>query len=85
MQHVDSTYLFSKTIRIYENRPQFQIVIKKHLNYYSNGDSVNVQLSVLTKDKLPLEGVPVNIAMIEGKKKHENSMGRKSQKIMLQA
>ena len=70
MQNVDSTNLFSKTIRVYENRPPFQIVIKKFTDYHNLGDSINIQLLVLTKDNQPLENVPVKISFVSGKKKY---------------
>lgn len=68
MQNVDSTNLYSKIVKVYENRPPFQIVIKNYSGYYNLGDSIDVQLLVLTKDNQALENIPVKISLVSGKK-----------------
>ncbi len=70
MQNVDSTNLYSKIVKVYENRPPFQIVIKNYSGYYNLGDSIDVQLLVLTKDNQALENIPVKISLVSGKKKY---------------
>ena len=80
MHNVDSTNVFSKTIRIYENIPKFKIVLK-HLNdYYSIGDSIDIELMAVTKDNQPLENIPVEISLSAGKRKYEKIEAQSSDK-----
>lgn len=71
MKNVDSTTVFSKTIRIYENRPKFKLVLKHLTSYYSPGDSIDIELFAITNDKQPLEDIPVEISLFTDRRKYE--------------
>ncbi|OFX20517.1 MAG: hypothetical protein A2041_10405 [Bacteroidetes bacterium GWA2_31_9b] len=71
MKNIDSTNLYSKTIRIFENKPKFKLVIKQFTNYFNPGDSIDISLLAVTNDNQTLDNIPVEISLLTDNKNYE--------------